>query len=138
MPGVNALNVERRGDDLVFSVSMQAKLLPRWIVDGTGNGGPDPTKEDDDYIEHGIIVPLLAIERRRLLYGLRSNLEAAAAIFREHSKRLNDLPDGSETLDPKLNRAGGLRPDVTVAVPPAVLTALAALGVVGAAGAGPP
>lgn len=63
--------------------------------------------------EHIIIVPLDALASRRTIYGLATDDEALDAILKEHGKWLGGLDDSD---DPRLNRLGGLRRDVTVSL----------------------
>ena len=77
-----------------------------------------------DGVPYTILIPQAAIANRQRVYGLPTAEAALHAILREHCKRLNDLPDGNEHTDPRINAMGGLRADVDIAVAPEALAAL--------------
>jgi hypothetical protein len=61
-----------------------------------------------------IYIPMAAIISRRQVYGVATDELALASIIREHTQRMNALPEDPATGNPKQDRMGGLRRDVTI------------------------
>jgi hypothetical protein len=97
---------------LTVTVTLPISALP--VTDGKGDRRERTAEEAATPEEHMIIIPAAALDSRMRAYGLSTRAEALLAIVREHAKRLNALPDGDESADPRVRRMGGLRSDITV------------------------
>jgi uncharacterized protein YceH (UPF0502 family) len=110
---INTVETDPDTGDLLVNVTMPVAALP--IDDGTGRLRPRNAEEAARIEAHVIRIPEDALDDRVRFYGLARRDDAVFAIVREHAKRLNALPDNSEVGDLRIDRAGGLRSDVTVA-----------------------